>query len=72
MFDRVSSGMNGCAAGPNGQTRDWHVAGLSGILNGNGVIVNLTGRLATVQNGAITAYDLEVLLVAAPADDQMI
>jgi len=61
MFDRVSSGMDGYASGPNGQTYHWHLAGLSGILNGNGVIVSLTGRLATVQNGAITAYGLEFL-----------
>jgi hypothetical protein len=60
-YDRVSSGMDGYATGPNGQTYHWHLAGLSGIQSGNSVIVNLSGRLATVQNGAITAYYLGFL-----------
>lgn len=61
IYDRVSSGMDGYATGPNGETYHWHLAGLSGIQSGNSVIVSLSGRLATVQNGAITTYYLEFL-----------
>jgi len=60
-FDRVASGMDGTATGPNGTGYHWHLAGLSGIYNGGTVIVSLSGRLSTVQNGAITAYDLNFL-----------
>jgi hypothetical protein len=61
VHDRVSSGMDGYATGPNGVTYHWHLAGLSGIMSGSSVIVSLSGKLATVQNGAITAYGLELL-----------
>jgi len=63
-FDRVASGMDGTATGPNGATYHWHLAGPTGIYNGNIVIASLNGRLATVQNGAITAYGLNFLCTA--------
>ncbi len=63
-YDRVASGMDGNANGPNGTTYHWHLAGLSGIYNGSLVIVSLTGRLVSVQNGAITAYALNFLCTA--------
>ena len=63
-YDRVASGMDGTATGPNGTAYHWHLAGLSGTYNGNTLIVSLTGRIATVQNGAITAYGLSFLCTA--------
>ena len=63
-FDRATSGMDGTATGPNGATYHWHLAGPTGIYNGNIVIGSLNGRLAIVQNGAITAYDLSLLCTA--------
>ena len=64
-YDRVASGMDGTATGPSGRSYHWHLAGLSGIYSGSTVIVSLNGRLASVQNGAITAYDLNLLCTAA-------
>jgi len=60
-FDRVASGMDGTATGPDGATYHWHLAGPTGIYNGNVVFGSLNGRIATVQNGAITAYDLSFI-----------
>ncbi len=64
-FDRVASGMDGIATGPTGTSYHWHLAGLSGMYNGSTVIATLNGRLATVQNGAITAYTLNFLCTAS-------
>jgi hypothetical protein len=64
MYDRVASGMDGTATGSNGEVYHWHLAGLSGIYNGSMVIASLNGRIATVQNGAITAYALNLLCTA--------
>ena len=63
-FDRVASGMDGTATGPDNASYHWHLAGLTGIYNGNTVIVSLNGRMATVQNGATTAYGLSFLCTA--------
>jgi hypothetical protein len=64
-YDRVARGMDGTAIGPNGADYHWHLSGLSGIQDGSTVIASLNGRLATVQNGAITAYALNFLCAAA-------
>ena len=64
-FDRVASGMDGLATGPNGEEFHWHLDGLSGIYNGSTVIVELNGSIATVQNGAITAFRLNLLCTMA-------
>jgi hypothetical protein len=64
MFDRVASGMDGTATGPNGDTYHWHLAGLTGIYNGSTIISSLNGKIATVQNGTTTAYGLELLCTA--------
>jgi hypothetical protein len=63
-YDRVASGMDGTATGPNGAPYHWHLTGLSGTYNGSTVIVSLTGRIASVQNGAITTYGLSFLCTA--------
>jgi hypothetical protein len=63
-FDRVASGMDGTAMGPDNANYHWHLAGLTGIYNGNTMIVSLNGRIATVQNGATTAYALNFLCTA--------
>ena len=63
-FDRVASGMDGTATGPNGAIYHWHLEGLTGIYNGSMVIASLNGRIATVQNGATTAYGLSFLCTA--------
>jgi hypothetical protein len=63
-FDRVASGMDGTATGPNNASYHWHLAGLTGIYNGSTVIATLNGRIATVQNGATTAYALNFLCTA--------
>jgi hypothetical protein len=64
-FDRVTSGMDGLATGPNGQTFYWHLEGLSGVYNGTAIIVGLDGSIATVQNGATTEYRLDFLCTQA-------
>jgi hypothetical protein len=56
--------MDGTATGPDGTAYHWHLAGLSGTYNGSTVIVSLNGRIATIQNGAITAYGLSFLCTA--------
>jgi hypothetical protein len=63
-YDRVASGMDGNATGPNGADYHWHLAGLSGTYSGGTVVVSLVGRIATVQNGAVTAYRLNFLCTA--------
>ena len=63
-YDRVASGMDGTATGPNGASYHWHLTGLSGTYDESTVIVSLTGRIASVQNGAITAYGLSFLCTA--------
>jgi hypothetical protein len=63
-YDRVASGMDGTATGPNGASYHWHLTGLSGTYDGSTVIISLTGRIASVQNGAITAYGLSFLCTA--------
>jgi hypothetical protein len=63
-YDRVATGMDGTAMATNGASYHWHLAGLTGIYNGGTVIASLNGRLATVQNGAITTYGLNFLCTA--------
>jgi hypothetical protein len=63
-YDRVATGMDGTATGLDGTAYHWHLAGLSGTYNGSTVIVSLNGRIATIQNGAITAYGLSFLCTA--------
>ena len=64
-LDRIATGMDGFATGPNGETFYWHLEGLSGIYNGTTIIVGLNGSIATAQNGAITAFRLNLLCTMA-------